>query len=215
MQTYDLDAIQWNFPLLLAGFGSGPSAARLVEFSINDHSLLPLIPEAQRTMPVLRLDNEIGLESFKKWNNYRRRAAILKVRDDEKIAFSEVEEREFRGMTDRIIEIIEYGYGDGGSWTMEVKINQNSGQVSWQLKGKLHEEPIEYSLPTHTTMAQGKIISVATDLGFSPFTVLIEGEGIKTAIDPMGWVNWAQAKHGWILVGTNRGGLLIVATNGR
>jgi len=110
---------------------------------------------------------------------------------------------------------IEYGYGDGGSWTMHVRINQNSGQVSWQLKGREHEAPVEFPLPAHTTEAQGKVISVAPDhVLMHPFSVLIEGEGIKTAIDPLGWVNWAQAKHGWILVGTNRGGLLIVTTNG-
>jgi hypothetical protein len=111
---------------------------------------------------------------------------------------------------------IEYGYGDGGSWTMHVRINQNSGQVSWQLKGREHEAPVEFPLPAHTTEAQGKVISVAPDhVLMHPFSVLIEGEGIKTAIDPLGWVNWAQAKHGWILVGTNRGGLLIVTTNVR
>lgn len=111
---------------------------------------------------------------------------------------------------------IEYGYGDGGSWTMDVRINQESGQVSWQLKGKEYEVPVEFPLPAHETEAQGRIIRVAPDHGMSrPFTILIEGEGIKTAIDPMGWVNWAQAKHGWILVGTNRGVLLLVITGDR
>ena len=108
---------------------------------------------------------------------------------------------------------IAYGYGDGGSWTIDVRINQESGQVSWQLKGRAHEAPVEVPLPAHTTEAQGRIIRVAPDHGLTaPFTVLIEGEGMRTAIDPLGWVNWAQAKHGWILVGTNRGGLVIVTT---
>jgi hypothetical protein len=35
MQTYDLDATQWNFPMLLAGFGPGPGTARIVEFSLT------------------------------------------------------------------------------------------------------------------------------------------------------------------------------------
>jgi len=111
---------------------------------------------------------------------------------------------------------IAYGYGDGGSWTIDVRINQESGQVSWQLKGRAHEAPVEVPLPAHTTDAQGRIIRVAPDHSLTaPFTVLIEGEGMRTAIDPLGWVNWAQAKHGWILVGTNRGGLVIVTTKGR
>lgn len=109
---------------------------------------------------------------------------------------------------------IEYGYGDGGSWTMEVRINLESGQVSWQLEGKEHEAPIKFSPSVYTTEAQGKIIRVVPDHGMTaPFSVLIEGEALKTAIDPMGWMNWAQAKYGWILVGTNRGGLLIVTLN--
>lgn len=100
------------------------------------------------------------------------------------------------------------------AYTMHVRINQNSGQVSWQLSER---EPIPWPPPIYTaTRAQDRIISVAPDhVLTSPFSVLIEGEGIKIAIDPMGWVNWAQAKHGWILVGTVRGGLLIVTTNCR
>ncbi|MBS3898667.1 MAG: hypothetical protein KGZ54_07060 [Dethiobacter sp.] len=109
---------------------------------------------------------------------------------------------------------IEYGYGDGGSWTMEVRINLESGQVSWQLEGKEHGAPVEFPPSVYTTEAQGKIIRVVPDHGMTaPFSVLIEGEALKTAIDPMGWMNWAQAKYGWILVGTNRGGLLIVTLN--
>ncbi|MBS3951160.1 MAG: hypothetical protein KGZ53_10960 [Peptococcaceae bacterium] len=116
--------------------------------------------------------------------------------------------------SDELAYHYEYIGTTDGTFTLEVKINQNSGQVSWQLSER--KPTIPFPPPVYAaTMAQGKIISVATDLGFSPFTVLIEGEGIKTAIDPMGWVNWAQAKHGWILVGTNRGWLLIITTNGR
>ncbi|MBS3978095.1 MAG: hypothetical protein KGZ75_15430 [Syntrophomonadaceae bacterium] len=115
-----------------------------------------------------------------------------------------------------LMKRIEHGFGDGGSWLMEVTINQKSGKVSWQLKGKEYEAPFEFPLPTHTTEAEGRIIRVVPDHGITaPFTVLIEGEGIRTAIDPMGWVNWAQAKHGWILVGTNRGVLVILTTKGR
>ena len=117
--------------------------------------------------------------------------------------------------SDELAYQYEYIVTTDGALTMHVRINQNSGQVSWQLKGREHEAPVEFPLPAHTTEAQGKVISVAPAHGLtSPFSVLIEGEGIKTAIDPLGWVNWAQAKHGWILVGTNRGGLLIITTNG-
>ena len=117
--------------------------------------------------------------------------------------------------SDELVYQYEHIVTTEGAFMIHVRINQNSGQVSWQLKGKEHEAPVEYPLPIHTTVAQGRIISVALDhVLMHPFSVLIEGEGIKTAIDPLGCVNWAQAKHGWILVGTNRGGLLIVTTNG-
>jgi len=106
VQTYDLDAIQWEFPLTLTGFGPGAGTTRLVEFSIDGHDLLQLVPEPQRTLPVHRLDNEIGRENFRTWNNYRKRAAILRVRNDEKISFSPAEEREFREGSSRVREIM-------------------------------------------------------------------------------------------------------------
>jgi len=105
VQTYDLDAVQWEFPLTLTSFGPGARMARLVEFSIDGRDLLQLVPEAQRTLIVHRLDNEIGRENFRTWNNYRKRAAILRVRNDEKISFSPTEEREFREGSSRVREI--------------------------------------------------------------------------------------------------------------
>jgi len=103
VQTYDLDSIQWRFPLQLISFGPGAGTARLAEFSIDTHDLIHLVPEPHRTMPVYRLDDEIDQESFRKWNGYRRRAAVLRVRNNERISFSAAEEREFREMTTRIL----------------------------------------------------------------------------------------------------------------
>ncbi|MBS3939019.1 MAG: hypothetical protein KGZ50_10710, partial [Peptococcaceae bacterium] len=105
MQTYDLDAVQWEIPLTLTAFGPGTQTARLAEFSINGHDLLQLVPKPQRTLPVHRLDNEIGREDFRKWNDYRKRAAILRVRSDERIYFSPAEEQEFREGSSRMKEI--------------------------------------------------------------------------------------------------------------
>ncbi|MBT9153143.1 MAG: hypothetical protein DDT35_01371 [Firmicutes bacterium] len=55
------------------------------------------------------------------------------------------------------------------------------------------------------------MIAGTLDYPHRPFTVLIEGEGVKTAIDPLGQVEWITADQGWILIGTNRGGLIIVS----
>jgi hypothetical protein len=105
MQTYDIDGVQWGFPLQLFSFGPEAGTARLEEFSIDDHNLLHLVPEPQRTMPVYRLDGEIDQESFRKWNDYRQRAAILQVRNDERIAFSAAELQEFGELHKRVTEI--------------------------------------------------------------------------------------------------------------
>lgn len=106
VQTYDLGAVGWEFPLTVTGFGPGPGTARLVEFSIDGHDLLPLVSETQRTLTVHRLDNEIGRNAFREWDDYRRRAAILRVRNDERISFSPAEEREFREGSSRVREIM-------------------------------------------------------------------------------------------------------------
>lgn len=95
VKTYDLDAVGWEFPLTLVGFGPGARTARLAEFTVNNYNLLPLVPAAQRTIPVHRLDGDIGRAAFRQWNNYRQRAAVLRVRNDERIALSATEAREF------------------------------------------------------------------------------------------------------------------------
>ncbi|MBS3937506.1 MAG: hypothetical protein KGZ50_02875 [Peptococcaceae bacterium] len=96
VQTYDLDALQWEFPFTVVGFGPGTRTVRLAEFSIDGHDLLRNIPMAQRTMTVHRLDDEIGRETFRNWNNYRQRASVLRVRNDERISLSTTEARDFR-----------------------------------------------------------------------------------------------------------------------
>lgn len=80
VQTYDLDALQWDFPFTLVGFGFGEQTARLSGFTINGYNMLQNVPVAQRTMLVHRLDGEIGRAAFRAWNNYRQRAATLRVR---------------------------------------------------------------------------------------------------------------------------------------
>ncbi len=102
-----------------------------------------------------------------------------------------------------------------GIWTMYVRINEDTGQVTWQLKGMEYRIPVEPPPVFWETVSQGRTIRLTGDTLAPYFPLLIEGEGIRTAIDPLGRVNWAQAKHGWILVGTNRGGLVIVTAKGR
>lgn len=105
VQTYDLDATRWEFPLIITTFGAGDGTATIVEFSIDGHNLLQLIPEAQRTLPVHRLDNEIDRESFRKWLAYLRRVAVLRVRNDEQALFSAAEEKDFRELMERVLSI--------------------------------------------------------------------------------------------------------------
>jgi len=106
VQTYDLDAYRWDFPFALVGFGPGARTARLTELRIDGHDLLGTIPMAQRTMPVHRLDEEIAPAAFRSWNNYRQRASVLRVRNDERQALSTAEEREFREGNARMREVM-------------------------------------------------------------------------------------------------------------
>ena len=96
VQTYDLDALQWEFPFTLVGFGPGARTARLIEFSIDGHDLLRNVPMTQRTMTVHRLDEEMSRAAFRDWNNYLHRASVLRVRNDERISLSATEARDFR-----------------------------------------------------------------------------------------------------------------------
>ena len=96
VQAYDLNAIQWEFPFTLVGFGPGARTARLAEFSIDGHDLLGSVPMAQRTMTVHRLDDEISRAAFRDWNNYRQRASVLRVRNDERVSLSTAEAHDFR-----------------------------------------------------------------------------------------------------------------------
>ncbi|MEW6663200.1 MAG: PQQ-binding-like beta-propeller repeat protein [Bacillota bacterium] len=105
-----------------------------------------------------------------------------------------------------------YGYNNAGLWTMDVRIDKESGSVSWQLRE--YEGPAgaaPYGLPVE----YGGIALDPDDYTYRPFTILIEGEGIKTAIDPVGRVGWTHGDQGWILVGTDKGVVYIIATDVR
>ncbi|MBS3982864.1 MAG: hypothetical protein KGZ41_03610 [Dethiobacter sp.] len=135
VHTYDLDGIQWRFPLQLVSFGPGVGTARLVEFSIDAHNLLHLVPEPQRTMPVIRLDEEIDRKDFRKWNDYRQRAAVLRVRDDERTSFSAAEEREFRGLNKRVMEI-----GDSRRDISPVELTISVADLPFKVAGDGHHK---------------------------------------------------------------------------
>jgi len=157
---------------------------------------------------------EVGLPELARHPNVERpqnpRWGVLSRIDDDKLSFRYDFHLHRRS---------EHGYVHAGSWTMEIIINQQDGRVSWRLKGREHETPIEFPMLSNRTVSQGKTILVTTDLfQYRPFTVIIAGEGIKTAIDPLnplGMVTWEHANHGWLLVGTDRGGLIIATTKGR
>lgn len=105
----------------------------------------------------------------------------------------------------------------GGSWIMGVKIHEESGKVDWQLLGKEDDVPTEspygiFSLNPVQAVSQGGRVTTLTPDQRLPFTLLVESEGVQTVIDPLGRVDWRDANYGWILVGTWRGGLIIVTT---
>lgn len=135
MQTYDLDGVQWRFPLQLVSFGPGAGTARLVEFSIDAHNLLHLVPGPQRTIPVYRLDEEIDEKNFRKWNDYRRRVVMLRVRDDERITFSPAEEREYSELTTRVLEI-----GDRRRDISSVELTVEVPDLPFQVAGDGHHK---------------------------------------------------------------------------
>ncbi|MBT9134203.1 MAG: hypothetical protein DDT38_00934 [Firmicutes bacterium] len=102
------------------------------------------------------------------------------------------------------------------------RINEGSGQVAWQLLETTFDAPDQFPPgtgelgPIQTVSPGGRAIDGTLDYPHHyPFIVLIEGEGVKTLIDPLGHVEWIAADHGWILVGTNRGGLIIATIKER
>lgn len=131
----------------------------------------------------------------------------------------------FRGMLTRVDDyelsfrylhqLVGWGPIGAGVWTVEVRINQNTGHVSWRVEGREHEALVEFTR-YNVTVAHGRTLSVhSLATGTRPFTVVISGEGIKTAIDPLGRETWEHANHGWLLVGTDRGGLIIATAKDR
>ena|GEM_PF-329303 len=186
MQTYDLDATQWNFPMLLAGFGSGPGTARLVEFSIDGHDLLPLVPKSNRTISVLRVDNEIDSKSFERWNNYRRRAAVLRVRDDERISFTETEEHEFRGLTNRIIDISDRRRDTDAPQIAEITVAVSDLPFK-VAAGDYYHVKIAVERGRHLSVSEGEILIVDVEpLATNPIWVPADLHIHSTFGDPSG-----------------------------
>lgn len=101
---------------------------------------------------------------------------------------------------------------DSGGWrhaesvTLEVKVNEQTGAVKWQAQGGFDRTPVDMPRSSLSTIAQGTAISVS---GPVRHTALIQGKNIRTMIDTLGWVNWMHAEHGWILIGTSRGSIII------
>jgi len=157
---------------------------------------------------------EVGLPELARHPNVERpqnpRWGVLSRVDDDELSFR----YDFH-----LHRRTEHGYVHAGSWTMEITIHQEYGRVTLRLKEREDEALIKFPLRSNRTIAQGKTIWVTTALvQYRPFTVIIAGEGIKTAIDPLnplGMVTWEHANHGWLLVGTDRGGLIIATTTGR
>jgi len=92
-------------------------------------------------------------------------------------------------------------------FNIHARINELTGEVDWNLHkrtGVTDPPPVFWE-----TVSQGTAISVLGG-GARYFNVLIQGENIRTAIDPLGWVDWRQAEHGWGLLGTSRGHVIIV-----
>ncbi len=156
-----MDSAEWRFPLQLVSFGPGPGSVRLVEFSIDDHSLLHLVPVSQRTISVYRLDDETNQKSFQKWDGYRQRAAVLRVRNDASKSFSAVEEREFRGMSNRVLEI--------GDRRRDINPTELVIKVS--------------NLPFNLAPDGHHKVRVAVESG--PFSAFWEGEILIVDVEPM------------------------------
>jgi len=157
---------------------------------------------------------EVGLPELTRHPNVERpqnpRWGVLSRVDDDDLSF----QYDFH-----LHRRTEHGYVHAGSWTMEITIHQEHGRVTWRLKEREKEAFIEFPVRSNSTAVQGKTIWITTDLfQYRPFTVIIAGDDIKTAIDPLnplGMVTWEHANHGWILVGTDRGGLIIATIKER
>lgn len=92
---------------------------------------------------------------------------------------------------------------------IDARVNQASGEVTWQAQDHYY-----YDLPhSRTTVAGGQHLRVSEYAdGIISLSILVEGERTKTLIDPLSLIDWMHAEHGWILVGTRRGGLIIAST---
>jgi len=88
--------------------------------------------------------------------------------------------------------------------SLEVTVNQETGQASWQLTG-FTDRP-GYRPPEPASYARitiDPIVSGSRD-------VRISGAGIDTKLTLKGGVSWAHARQGWLLAGTGQGVLYII-----
>jgi hypothetical protein len=91
--------------------------------------------------------------------------------------------------------------------SLEVTVNQKTGQASWQLTG-FTDRP-GYRLPEPASYA-----GITIEPGFgvpSPLPVRISGAGVETKLAPKGGVSWVYAGQDWLLAGTEQGVLYIIA----
>lgn len=92
--------------------------------------------------------------------------------------------------------------------SLEVTVNQKTGQVSWHLTG-FTDRP-GYRLPESASYA-GVTIDPGVYAVRDPHPVRISGAGIETRLAPEGGVSWAYAGQDWLLAGTEQGVLYIIA----
>ncbi|MCL4462555.1 MAG: hypothetical protein M1551_01720 [Firmicutes bacterium] len=92
--------------------------------------------------------------------------------------------------------------------TLEVTVNQVSGQISWRPTGYIDRPG--YSLPKPAEGAGITIFPPVFDGLRDFFPMRISGAGVETTIIPKGRVLWTYAGKGWLLAGTDQGVLYII-----
>lgn len=103
-----------------------------------------------------------------------------------------------------------FRYRYAGEFTLHARIREDTGVVSWELKPTEMPEHL-WRVGDRTTASGEAIFHVDKVSEYSPFSVAITGDDVLTVIDPIGEVVWKKAQHGWILVGTSRGQVLVVS----
>jgi len=98
--------------------------------------------------------------------------------------------------------------------TLEVTVNQETGQTSWQVTGFTNRPEHR---PAETAEYAGiTLYPLVYDLrGPLPAHLRIAGAGRETRVFTKGNVWWTYAGQGWLLAGTNQGTLYIIAAGSR